>query len=460
MDGQIRYDEFLLAIRGPMMENRRKIVADVFRRLDADKSGFVTVAELRKCFDATKHPDFERKTRGQDDIFEEFADGVDAYYRIKGFSDGKMSAEEFLELYSFISFAIKDDAVFSKILNNCFTPSSKSQTGRSGVHRGPESNAGERTPYSSTHRKGGNFQENSERYRTAGAYERPSDQEQPREDPYGATGRSRHTESSQSNSRYGSRRDPEEVSHKSLKGDSPSDNLASPSRVESSLSVLRKQLLRRGPMTLIQLRRQFKIMDDNNDGCISFPEFVKGLRDFGLNLSEADYKTLFISIDRHATQKLSIDDFCREIVGQMNPKRTDLIDQVFTKLDTGKHGKVTLMDIKHAFTARGHPEVKSGSKTQDEVLGEFFNTLETHMVSRSFKKDQRLTREDFRGYYTNISAYYENDDDFEIMIRNCWKMPTNPALLPMRRFFLIQRKLSSIFSIRSTSLTWERSNRD
>lgn len=443
MDGEIRYDEFLLAIRGPMAESRRKVVNEVFSSLDKDRSGFISVGDLHKCYDANKHPEVQRKTRGQDDLFEEFADGIDAYYRVKGFSDGKISAEEFLEFYSFVSFAIRSDDIFNQILTSCFRPISQAQTGRSGAHIKTESRAGDRSPYSSTHRKGEAFQESPDRYGISGNYGYKRDSEYQRDEVKSSAGRSRHTESKheesrhtdsrQSESRYGSRRDPDEVSHKSYKANSPTDNLASPSRKDSPASFLRQLLLKRGPKTVIQLRRQFKMMDDNNDGCISFPEFAKGLRDFGLNMSESDMKSLFISIDKHATQKISIDDLCREIVGVMNPSRIAIVDEVFDKLDKSKNGKVSITDIKQTFTAKGHPDVKNASRTQDEVIAEFFNTLEIHMVSRSFKKDQRLSKDDFRTYYTNISAFYHSDEEFEMMLRNCWRLPANPSSLPMRK---------------------------
>ena len=35
-------------------------------------------------------------------------------------------------------------------------------------------------------------------------------------------------------------------------------------------------------------------------------------------------------------------------------------------------------DIKGCYNARAHPDVKSGKKSEDEILGEFLETFEAH----------------------------------------------------------------------------------
>lgn len=428
-DGEISYDEFLLTIRGPMSEGRRKMVSDSFKFIDRDNSGFVIMTDLLKSFDPSRHPDVERGSRKHDDVYEEFVDGLEAYYRIKGFNDGKVSAEEFLEFYSFVSFAITEDATFSKLVKNCIQPVKQSaKHGRDG-----------RLP---SRQNGGSPYVSSSKYEESpmtGGQRGGRDDINAQADRL----RSSQVENNKLGDRYsrnGShldelRSDIDEKSHKTRTSydQSPQDNLASPSKKLNSIQALRDQLLKRGPKTFIGLRRQFKIMDDNNDGFISYPEFVKSLKDFGVMMNESDLKSLFSLVDNQGSQRISIDAFCKEYCGQMNEHRSVIVNQVFDKLDIGKCGKVSLAEVKQAFTARGHPDVRSGAKTQDEVLAEFFNTLDTHMNTRSVKKDQRVSRDDFIAYYNYISMFYPKEDEFEAMIRNCWRMPANPAPVQMRR---------------------------
>jgi len=55
--GLLEYDEFLRAIRGPMNQNRKKIVAKAFDVLDKDGGGFIDINDIRGVYTANKHPD-------------------------------------------------------------------------------------------------------------------------------------------------------------------------------------------------------------------------------------------------------------------------------------------------------------------------------------------------------------------------------------------------------------------
>ena len=54
---------------------------------------------------------------------------------------------------------------------------------------------------------------------------------------------------------------------------------------------------------------------------------------------------------------------------------------------------------------------------------EFLQTFESHHnTCSSTAPDHIVTREEFEEYYNNISASIDNDQYFELMINNAWKM--------------------------------------
>ena len=54
---------------------------------------------------------------------------------------------------------------------------------------------------------------------------------------------------------------------------------------------------------------------------------------------------------------------------------------------------------------------------------EFLETFEVHHnIVNSTAPDHIVTREEFEEYYNNISGSIENDQYFELMINNAWKM--------------------------------------
>ena len=63
----------------------------------------------------------------------------------------------------------------------------------------------------------------------------------------------------------------------------------------------------------------------------------------------------------------------------MNNKRVALVRQAFKILDKSGDGVVDITDIRGVYNAKMHPDVKSGKKTEDEILGEFLDTFEIHL---------------------------------------------------------------------------------
>ena len=104
----------------------------------------------------------------------------------------------------------------------------------------------------------------------------------------------------------------------------------------------------------------------------------------------------------------------------------------FKKIDRDGSGILDLNDIKGVYNAANHPEVKSGKKMEDEILGEFLETFEAHHnMNGGGGRDRRVTPEEFIEYYNNVSASIDNDQYFELMMINAWKLlgeaPRKPA---------------------------------
>ena len=138
----------------------------------------------------------------------------------------------------------------------------------------------------------------------------------------------------------------------------------------------REKLKGRGSRGIIGLGRQFKIMDDNGNGTLDPYEFNKAVTDFGVDIETKDLATLFRCFDYDNNGEIDYNEFVRVIVGPMNMFRTNLCVKAFKILDSTQDGQVTLEDIRGRYNASMHPDVKSGKRTEDEVLTEFLETFE------------------------------------------------------------------------------------
>ncbi len=54
---KLSYDEFLRGVRGEMNQGRVKIVRQAFNKLDADKSGIITLCDVKEFYNAKMHPE-------------------------------------------------------------------------------------------------------------------------------------------------------------------------------------------------------------------------------------------------------------------------------------------------------------------------------------------------------------------------------------------------------------------
>eukprot|EP00180_Rhodochaete_pulchella_P000135 Plantae.Rhodophyta-Rhodochaete_pulchella.ctg1088.p1 GENE.Plantae.Rhodophyta-Rhodochaete_pulchella.ctg1088~~Plantae.Rhodophyta-Rhodochaete_pulchella.ctg1088.p1 ORF type:complete len:133 (+),score=30.27 Plantae.Rhodophyta-Rhodochaete_pulchella.ctg1088:295-693(+) len=67
-----------------------------------------------------------------------------------------------------------------------------------------------------------------------------------------------------------------------------------------------------------------------------------------------------------------------------------------------------------AYDVSENPDVASGKLTVEEALAEFMSQWE------GGKADGKITKDEFLDYYKDVSASIDEDDYFELMIRNAW----------------------------------------
>ena len=97
---------------------------------------------------------------------------------------------------------------------------------------------------------------------------------------------------------------------------------------------------------------------------------------------------------------------------------------IFETFDKNKSGYIDLDDIRDVYSAKNHPDVISGKKTEDEVLAEFLDTFQYHfsLLNDNKTKDNKITLEEFMEYYNNISVGIEDDDYFEEVLKNAYDL--------------------------------------
>jgi len=134
-----------------------------------------------------------------------------------------------------------------------------------------------------------------------------------------------------------------------------------------------------------------------------------------LGLEESELRMLFEHFDADCSGGIDLDEFVFGVRDPLSERRLNLVYQAFAKLDSDGSGVVTAEDISRLYDASKHPEVIAGRLTPQEVLRDFLDNFDVGGIV-----DGMVTREEFTNYYTNIGASIDNEDYFELMIRNAW----------------------------------------
>jgi len=94
-------------------------------------------------------------------------------------------------------------------------------------------------------------------------------------------------------------------------------------------------------------------------------------------------------------------------------------------MDKDGSGKLDINDIRGTYNAKRHPDVASGKRTEDEILGEFLDTFEDHFCDMKGNADSRdgiINKREWIEYYNNVSMSIDDDAYFSLMMNNAWNL--------------------------------------
>lgn len=180
------------------------------------------------------------------------------------------------------------------------------------------------------------------------------------------------------------------------------------------LAKIRDTLKARGAHGIRGLGLVFRRMDNNGDRKMDRHEFMWGLRENGHNLSPSEFERIFKYFDKNNDGRLSYDEFLRGVRGEMNDNRKAFVKMAFNKLDNTNNGIVDIQDLANVYDVSFHPKFKSGEMSKNDILTEFMAQWDT------CTKDGKVTLEEFYEYYNDVSASIDEDNYFELMMRNAW----------------------------------------
>jgi Ca2+-binding EF-hand superfamily protein len=190
-------------------------------------------------------------------------------------------------------------------------------------------------------------------------------------------------------------------------------------KAKSAIARMREVLALRagGYESLKAMGSQFRILDREKTGQLTKEEVNIGLdilfSAYKVTFTPAEKNSLFSTFDYDKSGTVSYDEFTRGIRGGMNSFREDWVKQAFRLLDTDGSGVVSTAEMGHTYDVSQNPAVMSGKVTPADAIRQFMKHFDAN-------SDGQITYEEFLENYQWVSASVDNDDYFELMMRNAW----------------------------------------
>ena len=386
-NGIIEYDEFIYELRGPMNQVRKDIVTKAFNKLDLDKSGYIDINEIKHNYNVNNNPEVKSGKKTEEEVYTEFMDTFRANHFLKsGPRSKRVTLEEFLDYYNNISMTINDDEQFVFLIQNAWklNPYNYSRPGQNKKDLFEE------------YDKDTNINNNVNAFRN------------------------RDFNSSNVPLGMNDNNKEEKIKNEININTTPKKQ----SKLNEIIEKLRNIISKRGTRGIMSIRREFMIADNDNSKRIDINAFKKFCKDYRINLDENDINLIFVELDTNKDGTLNYQEFVKGIIGDMNERRKNIVLKAFQSLDKNGNGIIELDDIRDTYNAKNHPDVKSGKKTEDEVLAEFLDTFEYefNLLSEEKTDDNKVSLEEFVEYYNNISLSIKDDDYFEEMIISAYNL--------------------------------------
>lgn len=101
------------------------------------------------------------------------------------------------------------------------------------------------------------------------------------------------------------------------------------SSVDDLMGAFRATLKARGAHGICGLSKKFRIVDDDNSGTITLPEFEKMVSEHALGWTADQVKLMFAHFDKDKSGSIVFDEFLRTIRGSLNDRRRQIVLTAF-----------------------------------------------------------------------------------------------------------------------------------
>lgn len=441
-DGTLSYEEFMAGVRGRMSEHRLSLVNAVFDKLDPENQGYADIQFIFDSYLASKHPAVVEGRKTEEQVLAEFLDTFEVHHNLTvGTEEPRVSRNEFVLYFENVSATVGDNEYFDNLLESTWDLSGsakrdefdrswtdKTKWGEQLSNVYAYQNLDPKDLKGPTIRSGLESHDNpwntlTHYYQVATADRRSMASQYKHRIPRDHTQISgeetpAHVLNKKVVDTYMKHL---ETYKKPVEVPVQEATFAKQKELELALERFKSSVIQKGTRGLIGLKRQFKILDDANDGTLDVMDFQKGLDDYKVEVDVKDIETLYYAFNIYGTQRIDYVQLLQRIVGELSEFRAAKVELAWRKVNVDKAEFLDWDHISQNFNASRHPGVKAGYITADDVQLDFEETFKAlHSVYHSFQLDQPVTKDEFFEYFRILSTTVPNDKVFDMIMTGVW----------------------------------------
>ena len=136
------------------------------------------------------------------------------------------------------------------------------------------------------------------------------------------------------------------------------------------------QIQQRGGNGIRGMRRIFNQCDFNGNKSLDAQEFEQALNTFGIFVKKVELQALMKYYDSNQDGNVSYEEFLNGLKDELTERRLVMVKKAFAMMDKSGNGTISKEDICNIYDVSMNPEFLEGRKTKDEILNEFLSNFE------------------------------------------------------------------------------------
>ena len=417
--GKLNYDEFIRVLRGELSDNRKGLVHNLFKTVDNEKKGVLSLDELFEKYVAKGSYEYIYKKMDEKEAMKVFVDSLKInHLYLNGEDDFNkpIDLDEFEDYYESVSLMIADDDIFKEVLLKSWglipIEEEKEKEKKETTENRPKENV-EKENITELPPKEEKYEEKVEKEQTQ------PEQEETSKEPESVVEKQNEESEQQQRVEVAEEEKPLEESEQ--------NNLVNTENIQNFREILGG----RGVFAVINFLNQLRQYDRKGNKELNYTDFADALYNSNLNISEQDIKNLFNDFVQ-MNNTINYQEFLSALVGNLNQRRYNIVEAAFNRIDVEKCGVVNLSEVKQLFNSKNSPLVREGITTEEEFYNTFMETFQTHHNIFRSAKIKKVNFDEFLDYYKYVSITIEDDYLFEEMLIMAFKL-SKPKLSDIGR---------------------------